>query len=126
ITPYSSPLTFLSGSLANLPIDSEADRQGYLDALDALSRSFPAYETRLRGQWRRGMTLPAAELPLVLGFIRGFGAPPASSPFKVDESRLAGMDPASRARFLERVDAAIADVVDPAVDRLAAYLDGPY
>jgi uncharacterized protein (DUF885 family) len=126
ITPYASPLTFLSGTLANLPLNSEADRQAYSDALDALSLTFAAYETRLRGQVRRGIALPAAELPLVLGFIRGFGAPPASSPFKVDERRLTGMDPASRARFLERVNAAIADVVDPAVDRLVAYLDGPY
>ena len=126
ITPYSSPLTFLSGTLANLPLDSEADQQAYSDALDALSLTFAAYETRLRGQVRRGITLPAAELPLVLGFIRGFGAPPASSPFKVDERRLTKVDAASRARFLERVNAAIADVVDPAVNRLAAYLDGPY
>ncbi|HWT45956.1 MAG TPA: DUF885 family protein, partial [Vicinamibacterales bacterium] len=126
ITPYASPLTFLSGTLANVPLDSEADRQAYSDTLDELPLTFAAYETRLRGQVRRGIALPAAELPLVLGFVRGFGAPPASSPFKVDERRVAKMDPASRARFLERVNAAIADVVDPAVDRLAAYLDGPY
>jgi len=126
ITPYASPLTFLSGMLANLPLDSEADRQAYSDALDELPLTFAAYESRLRGQVRRGIALPAAELPLVLGFVRGFGAPPAASPFRVDDRRLAKMEPASRARFLERVNAAIADVVDPAVDRLAAYLDGPY
>ncbi len=126
ITPYSSPLTFLSGTLANRPLDSETDRQAYLDALDALSLTFGAYETRLRGQVRRGIALPAAELPLVLGFVRGFGAPPTSSPFKVDERRLTKLDPPTRTRFVERVNAAIADVVDPAVDRLGTYLDGPY
>ena len=126
ITPYASPLTFLSSTLANLPLDTEDDRQAYTDALEALPVTFAAYETRLRGQVRRGIALPAAELPLVLGFVRGFGAPPASSPFKVDERRLTHLDAAARARFLERVNAAIADAVDPAVDRLAAYLDGPY
>ena len=126
LTPYASPLTFLAGNLANFGLESEAGREAYRDALEALPITFAAYEARLRGQLQRGIALPADELPLVLAFVRGFGAPAATSPFKVDDRRLAGVDAASRARFLEQVNAAITDVVDPAVERLAAYLDGPY
>jgi uncharacterized protein (DUF885 family) len=126
ITPYASPLTFLAGTFANLPLASDADRQAYCDALDALSITFAAYEARLRGQVQRGIALPADEVPPVLAFVRGFSAPAAASPFAVDARRLAQVDAATRDRFLEQVKATITDVVNPAVDRLAAYLDGPY
>jgi uncharacterized protein (DUF885 family) len=126
ITPYSSPLTFLVSTFANLPLATDADRQAYCDALDSLSITFAAYETRLRGQAQRGIVLPSDELPLVLAFVRGFSAPAASSPFAIDAHRLGQMDAAARGRFVEQVNAAITDVVNPAVDRLAAYIDGPY
>ncbi|HEX5475023.1 MAG TPA: DUF885 domain-containing protein [Vicinamibacterales bacterium] len=126
ITPYASPLTFLAGTFANLPLASDADRQTYCDTLDALPITFAAYEARLRGQVQRGIVLPTDELPLVLAFVRGFSAPATASPFTVDARRLAQVDGATRARFVEQVGATITDVVNPAVDRLSAYIDGPY
>ena len=71
----------------------------------------------------RGIVLPAEEFRLALPYIRGFGAPPAASAFRPAASRI----PAdAQTRFLEAIDEAIAGVVNPAVERLAAFVDGPY
>ena len=126
ITPYASPLTFVGGTFANLPLGSERDLQAYLDALNMLPVTFAAYEARLRSQAQRGIEIPADEVPLVLSFIKGFGTRPPASPFAVDGRRIHGVDEARKARFLEQVSATIAAEVTAAVDRLAAYIDGPY
>jgi uncharacterized protein (DUF885 family) len=126
ITPYGSPLRTLAATFAAMPLDSEAHLQGYLDALNTLPATFAGYEARLRGQAQRGIELPAAEIPLVLSLIRGFDGPPASSAFRVDEKRLSAIDATRREPFLGEVSATITDVVNPAVERLATYLDGPY
>jgi uncharacterized protein (DUF885 family) len=126
VTPYASPLRTVGTTFATLPLDSDAHLQAYLDALNALPATFAAYEARLRSQAQRGIELPAAEIPLVLSFIRGFGAPPASSPFMPDEKRVSAVDASRREQFVAQVNATLTDAVIPAVERLADYVDGPY
>jgi uncharacterized protein (DUF885 family) len=126
ITPYASPLRGLTGSFAALPVATAAERQTYLDALNRLPIVFASYEARLRSQVLRGIVVPAEELRLALPYIRGFGGPAAASPLRPPQGPLAALAPEVRAPFLEQVDAALTEAVAPAVDRLAAYVDGPY
>ncbi len=126
VTPYASPLgRVLSIRFASLSVAAPADRLVYLDALYALPAEIAAHEARLRSQLARGIVLPEAELALVVPFIRSLVADPASSPFALAPARLETVPAADRATFRTAVDAAIRTVV-PAVEGLAAYLDGPY
>jgi uncharacterized protein (DUF885 family) len=126
VTPYSSPVRTLATQLAALPIRTEADRLAYLDALHQVPGVMAAYEARLRSQMARGIILPADELDLVVPFIRTLVADPPSSGFAVAPTRLAGLSADERKAFQAQTDAAIGEVVSPAVERLAAFLNGPY
>jgi uncharacterized protein (DUF885 family) len=126
VTPYSSPLRGVAGSFASLPLKTEADVAAYLDALHRIPVVMASYEARLRSQMPRGIVAPAEELRLVLPYIRGFAAPPASSPFRPSPGRLLGLAADTRDRALQQIDTAIGDEVDPSVERLAAFIDGPY
>jgi uncharacterized protein (DUF885 family) len=123
ITPYASPLRGVTGAFEELPLRTDADLTAYLDALHRFPITIASYEARLRSQVNRGLVLPAEELRLALPYIRSFGVAAASSPFRPLGSRLA---PEAQARYLEQIDQAITDVVNPAVARLAAFVDGPY
>jgi uncharacterized protein (DUF885 family) len=123
ITPYASPLRGLTTVFDGLPLRTDAELEAYLDALHRLPIAFGSYEARLRSQMNRGLVVPAEEFRLALPYVRGFGAPPATSPFRPQPSRIPAE---AQTRFLERIDRAIADVVNPAVERLAAFVDGPY
>ena len=123
ITPYASPLRGVTGTLGALPLRTDADLTAYLDALNRFPVTLASYEARLRSQMNRGIVVPAEELRLALPYIRGFGVPPAVSPFRPQTSRI----PADlQSRFLAPIDQAITAVVNPAVERLAAFIDGPY
>jgi uncharacterized protein (DUF885 family) len=122
VTPYAS--LDLSGGFAARPLTTEAELQAYLDAVHAFPVRLRAYEAKLRGQVERGIVLPAAEIDLVVPFLRGFAG--ADGPLHVTDGRLSRIPADARARFVEAVGAAIRDEVAPAVERLAGYIDGPY
>jgi len=126
VTPYLSPLRTLTTPFAAAPLTTPAQRDAYLAALQQLPSTMRAYEVRLEQQSEHGVALPTEELRLVLPFIRSFAAAPPKSLFSVASSRLADLGVDDRAAFQTRVDELIAKQVNPAVQRLAAYIDGPY
>lgn len=126
ITPYLSPLRTLTAPFAAAPLATAAQREAYLAALGELPETMRAYEVRLEQQTEHGVALPTEELRLVIPFIRSFSAAPPKSLFSVAPARLAALSPEEQAAFRSRVDEVIATRVNPAVDRLAAYIDGPY
>ena len=127
VTPYASPLAReLAARFAGMPVATAADRLAYLDALYALPRDIAAHEARLRSQAARGIVLPGAEIELVAPFVKSIVADPASSVFAVAPARLATVPAADRDRFRADVDNAVRMAVVPAVERLAAFIDGPY
>jgi uncharacterized protein (DUF885 family) len=123
ITPYASPLRGVTGAFAALPLETDADVTAYVDALNRLPVTLASYEARLRSQMSRGIVVPAEELRLAVPYIRGFAAAAAASPFRPELSRIPA---AAQARSLAQIDQAIGDVVNPAFERLAAFIDGPY
>lgn len=127
VTPYSSPLGRLLGARYDvMPVATAEQRVAYLDALYQLGTSMQAHETRLRSQLARGIALPLEELRLVVPFIRSLVDDPASSGFALSPARLETVPAPERDRFRGDVEQALATVIVPAVERLAAFLDGPY
>ena len=122
VTPYSSPLRGVSGAFGSLPLKTDADVTAYVDALNRVPVVLASYEAHLRSQMQRGIVAPAEELRLVLPYIRGFAAPPETSPFAPQPAQLASLPEQARAR----IATAIAVSVIPAVDALASFVDGPY
>lgn len=127
VTPYSSPLgRGLTARLASMPLATDAERLAYLDALHHIPAAVAAHESRLRSQLARGIVLPSDELTLVVPFHRAMVADPASSAFAVSPARLAAVPEDKREAFRRDVEDAIANAIVPAIERLAAFIDGPY
>ena len=126
ITPYSSGLQTIAKPFALAPIRTRADEDAYLAALAKLPATMKAYQARLEAQLTHGYALPTEELRLVLPMVRGLSVAPPNSPFSVNSSRLAALAPAERRTFPQSVDAAIESSINPAINALAAYIDGPY
>ncbi len=126
ITPYSSGLQTIAKPFSLAPIRTQADEDAYLAALAKLPATMKAYQAGMEAQVAHGYALPTEELRLVLPLVRGLSERPPDSPFSVKAARLSALAPAEQAVFQQKVDAAISGTVNPAIDALAAYVDGPY
>ena len=126
ITPYASPLRGATATFPAMPIATDANRQAYLDALNRFPVILASYEARLRSQVHRGIVVPAEELRLAVPYVRGFGGAASSSPLRPQPAAIAALASDVRGAFVERVDATLTNVVAPAVERLATYIDGEY
>jgi uncharacterized protein (DUF885 family) len=119
-------LRTLTTGFAAASVADDAGRQRYLDGLHQIPVLLAQIETKLRGQVMRGIVLPAAQVDAAVPLIRSFALPPDTSAFAVAPGRLDAIPPDARAAFASAVRDAIAAVVNPSFERLAAYVDGPY
>lgn len=126
IAPYSSPLRTVTTGFAAASLAEATGRQRYIDGLHQLPVLLAQIETKLRGQVTRGIVLPVAQVDAAVPLIRSFAAPADTSSFAVAPPRLAAIPADARAAFASTVREAITDVVNPAFERLASYVDGPY
>ncbi|MBA2305586.1 MAG: DUF885 domain-containing protein [Acidobacteria bacterium] len=126
ISPYSSPLRTVTTGFAAAPLSNAEGRLRYLDGLHQLPVLLAQIETKLRGQVIRGIVLPAGQVDAAVPLIRSFGAPPERSSFIIAERRLDAVPAEARDAFASAVRRAITEVVNPAVEHLATYVDGPY
>jgi uncharacterized protein (DUF885 family) len=126
IAPYSSALRTVTTSFTAASLASVDDRRRYLDGLHQLPVLLAQIETKLRGQVVRGIVLPAAQVDAAVPLIRSFASPPDASQFGVRGTRLDTIPADARGAFKSAVDEAIANLVNPAFERLAAYVEGPY
>ena len=123
VTPYASPFGDIHAAFRALPLTAKADAERYL----ALLTKYPAFVddvgTRLRGQAERGIRIPKDEVPAVRAFLSG--ATGASSPFVVDDPRLAVLPPAEAAAFRQSLGPLVG-AAERALLALAAVLDDRY
>jgi uncharacterized protein (DUF885 family) len=126
VTPYSSPMRVIQGDLSSAPLSTPDERQRYLDGLGQLAVIFTSMEVKLRGQADRGILLPQAEIDLVVPYLRSFAEEGDRRPLAPSEARLERLDPETRRQFGQAVAATIDQQVDPAIDRIATYVQGPY
>ncbi|MFN8877477.1 MAG: DUF885 domain-containing protein [Gemmatimonadota bacterium] len=126
ITPYASPLRSVPLLIAAQSVDTPEDRARYLALLAEAAAMTDTVREGLEARRLRGLTLPAEELRLIIPYVRDFIQPPSQSRYLPPAARLATLDAATRASFTADVEAAITLRLNPAFERLAAYLDGPY
>ena len=126
VTPYSSPLRTMPALLAAQVLATPAERTHFLALVDEVAAAADTIREGLEARRRQKVLLPREELRLVVPFVRGFIQPPGQSPFGVAAPRLAALDATARDAFLAALGTRINNRVNPALERLAVYLDGPY
>ena len=126
VTPYASALPGHDGIFTAYRFRGSTDLDGYLDLLSQYPRLIEEIAGFLRGQVRRGIVMAKPEVAASVQMLRGMRREPGESPLSVDSTRLRTIDPAAARRFRMQVTGEINESVNPAIDRLMAYLSGPY
>jgi len=126
VTPYSSPLRGMAGAFGTMPLRTATEADAYVDALLRIPVTLASYEARLRAGMSRGIVAPAAEIALVVPFVRAFALSVDGSPLRPSDTRLSQLPDAERARARGEIDRAIGESVNPAFERLAAFIEGTY
>ncbi len=131
LTPYSSPIGSLRQLFAMVPVADERGRAEYLGLLAQVPGAVGFVESHARGQMERGIVVPQPNMDAVVGIVRASSAPFSTGPFAVAEARLGAEGEGagageSAAAFLAEASRIVDDEINPALDRLAAFLDGDY
>ena len=131
LTPYSSPIGGLRQVFGMVPAGDEAGRADYLTLLAQVPEAVAFVESHTRGQMERGIVVPEPNMDAVVGIVRAGIAPFSTGPFAVAEARLGAQDGdpdagSSTAAFLAEAERIVDDEINPALERLAAFLDGDY
>ncbi len=122
ITPYTLPLPGIHEIYTRHTFSSPEDLDRYLGLL----RQYPRYVGQLqaRAEWQRtkGFLLPKKTVDQMVLMFRAFAQPAERSLFAVAPDRL----PKGSEAFRAQVAKIIQDEVNPALERLAAKLEGDY
>lgn len=126
LTPYTFPLRTIHEVYARHAFSSREDLDRYLRLL----RQYPRYvgQIQARAEWQRtkGVLIPKPTVDQMVPLTRAFAQPAERSLFAVDPARLERIDPQEADAFRAQVAAIIRDEVNPALERLAAMLEGDY
>ena len=131
LTPYSSTVAGLRQLFSMVPLADAAGRAAYLDLLAQVPDVVGFVESHARGQLERGIVVPQPNMDAVVGIVRANSAPFSTGPFAVAEARLGaegegtGAAP-DAATFLAQAERIVEGRINPALERLAAFLDGDY
>lgn len=132
LTPYSSGIGGLRQLFGMVPVDDAAGRETYLKLLAQVPDAAGFVESHARGQLERGIVVPEPNMDAVAGVVRANAAPFSTGPFAVAEIRLGaqggdeGAVGAAAAAFLAEAERIVDAEINPALERLAAFLDGEY
>ena len=125
LTPYSSTIGALRALFAMVPAGDGEGRQNYLSLLARVPEAVAFVESHARGQMERGIVVPEPNLDAVVGIVRANSAPFSAGPFAVAEATL-GAEGGDLHAFLDEANRIVTEEINPALDRLAAFLDGEY
>ena len=131
LTPYSSPIGALRQVFGLVPVGDEAGRDDYLALLAQVPEAVAFVESHARAQMERGIVVPEPNMDPVVGIVRAGIAPFSTGPFAVADARLGAQDGdsdagSSAAAFLAEAERIVDEEINPAMERLAAFLDGEY
>ena len=130
LTPYSSVLRSYSQIFPLLPLEDEED----LDRFVALVEQVPSHvrdlEGYVRGQFERDFIVSSQNLAPVVQLVRATAREAAEGAFALPEDRAAdlaaGPDPDRVTEARARIGEIVRDSINPALEELASFLDGPY
>ncbi len=126
VTPYASPLGSIQNILGANRFTGPGDLNRYLALVDEVAAMADTIRGGLEARRLKQILIPKDELRLVVPFVRNFIQVAERSPFGVAESRLAAVEPARRDDFRRALGTRLTERVNPALERLATYLEGPY
>jgi uncharacterized protein (DUF885 family) len=126
ITAHASPLPVVQAIFERQQFHSPADLESYLKRLQQLKVFITQTQELTEGQAKRGIVLPKAGIAGAQTFLSSFIKEPEKSPFSVAAERMTAVDPALVASFREKVRAAIANDINPALKALVDYVGGDY
>ena len=126
VTPYNGPIAGVNAALADYKFTNQGDADRYLSLAHQYARLVKQIEAKLRGQAFRKVLLPSDELKLVVPFWKSLAQPPAQSPVGIAADRLKSLSPEAAQKFQTALAAVIEREVNPAVNSLVMYLEGPY
>lgn len=122
VTPYTLPLRTLHEVYTSHTFSSQEDLDRYLRLL----RQYPRYvgQIQARTEWQRtkGFLIPKGTVDQMVPLIRAFAQPAERSLFAVAPDRLPKESEAFRAQVVKIIQ----EEVNPALERLAAMLEGDY
>ncbi|MCG3751899.1 DUF885 family protein [Amycolatopsis sp. Poz14] len=126
VAPYQSFGWTLYGQQVFRPFAFTAgdEAKRYLSLVNDFTHTIKAAHAKLIGQAEQGIVLPRPALPGFLAAVRAHRAAAAEF-LRPAESRLAGLDPATRTMLTDGVDRLVVDDLLPAFDAVLAHLDGP-
>ena len=131
LTPYSSGIGSLRQLFGMVPVADAAARETYLNLLAQVPDVVGFVESHARGQLERGIVVPQPNMDAVVGVVRANTAPFSTGPFSVAEARLGAESgdedaAADAAAFVTEAERIVETEINPALERLAAFLDGEY
>ena len=123
LTSYLSPLPGLRQVFQSIPLGASTGRAEYLSLLGQVVAFVEQIEIRARGQAERGIFVWRPNLETAVALVRSHRGSSAQGPFAVASARLEGIESENREVFLADVDSLLAEVVNPALESLAGYLE---
>ena len=126
VTPYAAGwrhATFRQ-SAATTSLETAADRDRYLEAMNAYARFVRSQEAKLRLQASRGIRVARPALEGARNVVRNQVA--ASSALVPDRGRLTGLREDEAKRYIARVSMIVDDEIRPAFYSLLSTMDGAY
>lgn len=126
VTPNASSLPYVQAIFTAHQFKTDSDVAHYLGLLEKYALFIEGHTAHLREQARRGVVLPAEEIPVVKDFISAYIVKPESSPLLVAKDRLASLSPAAIGRLESDAVRTITSRINPALQSLVDYVSGPY
>lgn len=123
ITPYTFPLLLTQEIFQRHTFSSREDLDRYLRLLRQYPRHVAQIQARAEWQRSRGFLIPRETVDQMVPLVRAFVQPPEQV---VAPTRLDRIPPEEARAFRSQVERIVQDEVNPALERLAALLEGDY
>lgn len=127
ITPYQSPLTRELPFLGReMPLDTPEARTRYLARLADIAPLIDTIQAGLVARAERGIRVPKAEIGQIVGALGAMKVRGMMSPYAPPAARIATLPDSARAPFVATIEQTVNEQIDPALERLVAFLGGDY
>ena len=126
LTPYSSVLRSYSQIFPLLPLADEEDLDRFVALVEQVPSQVRDLEDYVRGQFERDFIVSSQNLAPVVQLVRATAGEAEGCPFALPAHRASALDPDRVAEARGRIGDIVRDSINPALEALAAFLEGPY
>ena len=127
ITPYQSPLTSDLPFLGReMPLDSPEGRSRYLARLGDIAPLIDSIQAGLAVRAERSVRVPKPEITQIVAALGAMRSNGTTSPYAPPAARLTTIADSARPAFVAAIEKSVNEGINPALDRLRAFLGGDY